>query len=79
MLDLRAIVRARMAALGIPSIAELGRRMAPRWAKLPPLFACFPDSAESRLHRWFDGSRDMTSDALAELLDELGLTVTTTD
>lgn len=66
--DLRAIVRARMLALGITQ-AALARRMAPRWG-------CADDSAVKRLSRW-QNSRpgeggDMTGDALAELLAELG-------
>jgi hypothetical protein len=64
--DLRAIVRDRMAALGITQ-AALARRMAPRWG-------CADDSAVKRLSRWFNQTRDgeMTSEPLAELLAELG-------
>ena len=63
--DLRAIVRARMLALGIDQ-ATLARRMAPRWGY------ALPAQAVERLSRWFAGARDMPTDAFAELLAELG-------
>jgi hypothetical protein len=70
-LDLRAIVRAAMiASHGAEEGAQaaLARRMAPRWG-------CVKDSAVKRLQRWFHRQKDMASDALALLLEELGLTV----
>ena len=67
--DLRALVRARMAALGIDQ-ATLARRMAPRWG-----YALQAQAAE-RLSRWFAGARDMPTDAFAELLAELGGSIT---
>ena len=66
--DLRALVRARMTALGVNQ-AALARRMAPRWG-------CAVDSAVRRLSRWLTGAGDMTSEPLAELLAELGGSVT---
>ncbi len=73
MLDLRDAVRARVAALG-HTRAALAALMAPRWG-------CQPESAEKALRRWFNRERggDMTSDRLAEMLDELGLTITRKD
>ncbi len=69
-LDLRAVVRERIAVLGITR-ADAARLVAPRWG-------CSVDSAASRLTRWLatgEAHRDMTTDALAHLLDVLGLTV----
>lgn len=66
--DLRALVTARLAELGIDQ-AEAARRVAPAWG-------CRPGSAASRLSRWMRGARDMTTDALADLLGALGLTLT---
>ena len=65
--DLRALVTARLAELQIDH-AELARRVAPAWG-------CRPRSAASRLSRWMHRSRDMPSEALAGLLDVLGLTL----
>jgi hypothetical protein len=66
------IVRARMVDLGLNQVT-LARRMAPRWQ-------CSPGSAVATLSRWFNrnpgGKGDMTTDKLAELLAELGLTIT---
>lgn len=68
--DLRALVRARMAALGIDQVT-LARRMAPRWTT-PAGEPIAVDSAVRRLSRWLTGAGDMTSEPFAELLAELG-------
>ena len=62
--DLRALVRARMLALGITQ-AALAARLAPRWG-------CSTDSAVRRLSRWQTRAADITSDPLADVLAELG-------
>lgn len=72
-LDLRAIVRARMAELGLDQ-AALAARVAPAWG-------IQPDSAVKKLSRWFNrprGAGDMTTDAFAALLVALDLTITRT-
>lgn len=68
-MDLRAIVEDRLRALGLTR-AALAARMAPRWG-------CQPESAGKALRRWINREQggDMTSDRLAELLEELGLDV----
>lgn len=79
-MDLRAIVEARRSAFGLTR-AALAQRMAPRWAALAPDRGCSPESAEKALRRWINREQrgDMTSNRLAELLDELGFAVTVTD
>ena len=62
--DLRALVRARMLALGIKQ-AALAARLAPRWG-------VSHDSAVRRLSRWQTRAADITSDPLADVLAELG-------
>lgn len=70
--DLRALVRARMALLHggeDGAQAALARRMVPRWGLAH-------DQCAERLSRWFKGRRDMPTDAFAELLAELGGSIT---
>jgi hypothetical protein len=78
-LDLRAVVRARMVTLELDQ-AALARLVAPRWGAGRGIA---PDSAVHRLSRWFSTNpktcRDITSDDLAILLDVLGLDVTPRD
>lgn len=69
--DLRAIVRARMAELGLDQ-AALAARVAPAWGR----GGIQPDSAVKKLSRWFNRRGDMTTDAFAALLTALGMTIT---
>jgi hypothetical protein len=68
---IRAAVLARAIALhGTEKGAKAAaaRLVGPRWGYSP-------DDAASRLSRWLNGKGDITADALAELLDVLGLDV----
>lgn len=65
--DLRAIVRARMAEFNLDQ-AALAARVAPAWG-------IQPDSAVKKLSRWFNRRGDMTTDAFAALLGALGMTI----
>ncbi len=66
--DLRTLVRARMAELGLDQ-AALAALAAPAWS-------IQPDSAVKKLSRWFNRRGDMTTDAFAALLTALGMTIT---
>ena len=68
--DLRAIVRARMAKLNLDQ-AALAALVAPAWG-------IQPDSAVKKLSRWFNRRGDMTTGAFAALLTALDLTITRT-
>lgn len=67
--DLRAAIRERMTALNqglyVGAIPRLARRLAARWG-------ISPDSADKTLRRYLRDGAPITSDALCDILDELG-------
>ena len=71
--DLRTLVRARMAELGLDQ-AALAALVAPAWGRR----GIQPDSAVKKLSRWFNRRGDMTTDAFAAMLVALDLTITRT-
>lgn len=62
---MRAVILARINAIGQ---AEAARRVAPLWGWTPR-------NAETRLSRWRNGTKSMSSDALLALLVALDLTI----